>query len=174
MIGAFVVALWLVAGGAAVLYLLPRDEVEPAEGAALAGALGITVAVVFTLARLLPAGVPGAASEASRATIHGKSNPFPAEITTSLRITGRGSSKDTRHLELSLEGSGLSYEPGDALGIVPRNRPEQVEELLGALGWSLTPDQVARLDKASAVTPPYPYYPYYRLPDFARLNPPAV
>lgn len=67
---------------------------------------------------------------------YGKSNPFPAHVTASLRITGRGSSKDTRHLELALDGSGLDYLPGDALGIVPRNDPALVDELLAAFGWS--------------------------------------
>lgn len=58
--------------------------------------------------------------------------------------------------------------------IVGARNEEQLRQNLGAVGWQLTADQVARLDKASAVTPPYPYYPYYRLPDFTRLNPPAV
>ncbi|WP_067703057.1 aldo/keto reductase [Nocardia jejuensis] len=58
--------------------------------------------------------------------------------------------------------------------IVGARNEEQLRQNLGALGWSLDADQIARLDKASAVTPPYPYYPYYRLADFARLNPPAV
>ncbi len=58
--------------------------------------------------------------------------------------------------------------------IVGARNEEQLRQNLGAVGWELTPDQVARLDKASATTPPYPYYPYYRLPDFTRLNPPAV
>ncbi|MFI6046083.1 aldo/keto reductase [Nocardia sp. NPDC051321] len=58
--------------------------------------------------------------------------------------------------------------------IVGARNENQLRQNLGAIGWELTADQVARLDKASATTPPYPYYPYYRLPDFARLNPPAV
>ncbi|MEG3194146.1 assimilatory sulfite reductase (NADPH) flavoprotein subunit, partial [Lysobacter sp. D1-1-M9] len=44
------------------------------------------------------------------------------------------SDRDIRHLELSLEGSGLSYEPGDALGVWPENPPALVEALLAALG----------------------------------------
>ena len=35
-----------------------------------------------------------------------------------LNLNGRGSNKETRHLEFSLEGSGLTYKPGDALGIL--------------------------------------------------------
>ncbi|MDJ0387739.1 hypothetical protein QMO56_06410 [Roseomonas sp. E05] len=42
------------------------------------------------------------------------------------------------------------------------------------LGWTLTAEQVARPDAASAVTAPYPYFPYRRQAAFARLNPPAV
>ncbi|ODT84043.1 MAG: sulfite reductase [NADPH] flavoprotein alpha-component [Pelagibacterium sp. SCN 64-44] len=65
---------------------------------------------------------------------HGENNPFRAEILENIAITGRGSSKQTRHVELSLEGSGLTYLPGDALGIVPRNSARRVEEVLAAAG----------------------------------------
>lgn len=58
--------------------------------------------------------------------------------------------------------------------IVGARNEDQLRQNLGAVGWELTTDQLARLDAASALTPPYPYYPYYRLPDFTRLNPPAV
>jgi aryl-alcohol dehydrogenase-like predicted oxidoreductase len=50
----------------------------------------------------------------------------------------------------------------------------QLRENLGAVGWSLTPDQVSRLDKASETTAPYPYFPYQRQEGFARLNPSPV
>lgn len=68
----------------------------------------------------------------------------------------------------------LLTRPTVATVIVGARNEEQLRQNLGAVGWQLTADQIARLDKASAVTPPYPYYPYYRLPDFARLNPPAL
>lgn len=68
----------------------------------------------------------------------------------------------------------LLNRPTVATVIVGARNEEQLRQNLGAIGWNLTADQIARLDKASAVTPPYPYYPYYRLPDFTRLNPPAV
>ncbi|GAA0585323.1 hypothetical protein [Caenispirillum bisanense] len=58
--------------------------------------------------------------------------------------------------------------------IIGARTEEQLRQNLGAVGWELTPDQVARLDAASAVTPPYPHFPYYRQPGFARLSPPAV
>ncbi|MFB8278259.1 aldo/keto reductase [Nocardia colli] len=58
--------------------------------------------------------------------------------------------------------------------IVGARNEAQLRQNLGAIGWELTTGQIARLDKASTTTPPYPYYPYHRLPDFTRLNPPAV
>ncbi len=68
----------------------------------------------------------------------------------------------------------LLRRPTVATVIVGARNEEQLRQNLGAIGWELDADQIARLDKASATTPPYPYYPYYRLPDFTRLNPPAV
>ncbi|PPJ24462.1 aldo/keto reductase [Nocardia nova] len=68
----------------------------------------------------------------------------------------------------------LLSRPTVATVIVGARNEEQLRQNLGAVGWQLDPEQLARLDKISAVTPPYPYYPYYRLPDFARLNPPIV
>jgi aryl-alcohol dehydrogenase-like predicted oxidoreductase len=58
--------------------------------------------------------------------------------------------------------------------IIGSRNEEQLRQNLGAVGWSLTAEQVARLDKASSVTAPYPYFPYRRQEGFARLNPPAV
>jgi sulfite reductase (NADPH) flavoprotein alpha-component len=67
-----------------------------------------------------------------------KRNPFPASVLENVVLTGRGSTKETRHIELSLEGSELSYRPGDALGVVPVNDPALVESLLEQL--ELSPD----------------------------------
>ena len=63
-----------------------------------------------------------------------KHKPFPAEVLVNQKITGAGSSKDVRHIELSLEDSGLRYEPGDALAVIVENPPQLVAELLDALG----------------------------------------
>src|SRR5699024_2209596 len=46
-------------------------------------------------------------------TGYSRTNPFYAEVLENLNLNGRGSKKETRHLELSLEGSNLQYEPGD-------------------------------------------------------------
>jgi aryl-alcohol dehydrogenase-like predicted oxidoreductase len=58
--------------------------------------------------------------------------------------------------------------------IIGARNEEQLRQNLGAVGWTLTPEQVARLDAASAVMAPYPYFPYRRQEGFARLNRPAV
>lgn len=58
--------------------------------------------------------------------------------------------------------------------IIGARNEEQLRQNLGAVGWALTAEQVARLDAASAVTAPYPHFPYHRQAGFARLNPPMV
>jgi sulfite reductase (NADPH) flavoprotein alpha-component len=64
-----------------------------------------------------------------------KRNPFPARLLLNRRLNSPGSGKDTRHFEICLADSGLSYEAGDALGVVPRNCPDTVEELIRAGGF---------------------------------------
>ncbi|WP_265515874.1 aldo/keto reductase [Nitratireductor luteus] len=56
--------------------------------------------------------------------------------------------------------------------IIGARNEEQLRQNLGAVGWALTADQIARLKEASSVTAPYPYFPYRRQEAFARLNPP--
>jgi len=63
---------------------------------------------------------------------HDRKRPFAAPILEKIQLNGRGSQKETWHLELSLEGSGLTYEPGDSLGIFPKNSEKLVEEVLAA------------------------------------------
>jgi sulfite reductase (NADPH) flavoprotein alpha-component len=62
-----------------------------------------------------------------------KANPAFATVIDNLVLTGRGSSKETRHIELSLDDARLTHQPGDALGVVPRNDPTAVEAVLAAL-----------------------------------------
>lgn len=78
----------------------------------------------------------------SKVELFTRERPFDAEILTNQRITGHGSSKDVRHIEVSLEGSGLSYLPGDSLGVVPQNPPELVEALLDSLEFDGTEEVV--------------------------------
>ncbi len=66
---------------------------------------------------------------------YSRTNPFPARLLASRKLTLDGSEKDTRHYEICLQGSGLAYEVGDALGLMPANSPELVQEILTALGF---------------------------------------
>jgi sulfite reductase (NADPH) flavoprotein alpha-component len=82
-------------------------------------------------ASALPAAPVAAASTAS-ATEYGKKHPFPAEVLDTVLLNGEGSSKETLHLEFSLAGSGMTYEPGDALAVVPVNAADIVKGILEA------------------------------------------
>jgi aryl-alcohol dehydrogenase-like predicted oxidoreductase len=68
----------------------------------------------------------------------------------------------------------LLQRPTVSTVIIGARNEAQLKDNLGAVGWLLTPEQMRRLDAASATTPAYPYFPYYRQEGFARLNPPAV
>jgi aryl-alcohol dehydrogenase-like predicted oxidoreductase len=68
----------------------------------------------------------------------------------------------------------LLQRPSVSTVVIGARNEEQLRQNLGAVGWSLTPEQMQRLDRASAVTPAYPYWPYYRQAGFARINPPPV
>jgi len=63
-----------------------------------------------------------------------KTNPFPARLLKNLPLNGDGSAKEVRHYEIALGGSGLAYEVGDALGVLPTNCDALVTEVLAALG----------------------------------------
>lgn len=66
---------------------------------------------------------------------YSRTNPFQAKVLKNVNLNGEGSKKETRHIEFSLEGSGLSYVPGDALGIYPENDPELVSAILDEMKW---------------------------------------
>ena len=78
---------------------------------------------------------------------YNKKNPFHANLIESQKITGRDSSKDVRHVEIDLSGSGLTYTPGDALGVYYQNDPLLVDEILKEVG--LTGDEMIESDEAS-------------------------
>ena len=65
-----------------------------------------------------------------------KDHPFPGRVIENRVLNGPGSAKETRHIVVSLAGSGLHYKAGDSLGVFPTNRPEEVDAVLGALGAS--------------------------------------
>ena len=71
-----------------------------------------------------------------------RKNPFLATVVDKVKITGRDSDKEVYHVELSLEGSGITYEPGDSVGVLANNPPQLVYDILNRLG----------LDGAESVT----------------------
>lgn len=92
-----------------------------------------------SLSALAPAGGAGGTSVAPAASVwdapaveYGKKNPFPAETIDTVVLNGEGTFKETLHLEFSLAGSGLSYEPGDALAVLPVNAPDVVKAVIQA------------------------------------------
>ncbi|PRS00330.1 sulfite reductase [NADPH] flavoprotein alpha-component [Bacillus sp. NMCN6] len=96
---------------------------------------GVTSALSEGEAAAFPQESAGATNQTA-ASEYSRTNPFYAEVLENINLNGRGSNKETRHLELSLEGSGLVYEPGDSLGIYPTNDPALVDELLTTCGWN--------------------------------------
>lgn len=75
--------------------------------------------------------------QAAAASVHyTKQNPYAASLLTNQKITGRDSGKDVRHIEIDLEGSGITYQPGDALGIWYENSPELANKILAQVGLS--------------------------------------
>ncbi|NQU53739.1 MAG: assimilatory sulfite reductase (NADPH) flavoprotein subunit [Bacteroidetes bacterium] len=75
---------------------------------------------------------------------YSKRNPYLATVLEKVKITGRESDKEVYHLELSLEDSGLTYEPGDSLGIFTKNPESLVEQIIQKTGFS--PDQLVDIN----------------------------
>jgi len=87
---------------------------------------------------LIAGGAATAALETdSRATDkpeYHRKNPFPAKLLVNRLLSDASSSKETRHYEISIAGSGLTYEAGDALCVVPTNCPDLVADIIKAIG----------------------------------------
>lgn len=78
---------------------------------------------------------------------YSREQPYAAPVLANDRITGRGATRDVRHLEISLAGSGLEYRPGDALGVWHENPATVVDGVIAALG--ATADHSVSLDGES-------------------------
>ncbi|OCS87793.1 assimilatory sulfite reductase (NADPH) flavoprotein subunit [Caryophanon tenue] len=72
-------------------------------------------------------------SSPATAVEYTRNKPFAAEIVEKINLNMTGSNKHTTHLEISLENSGITYEPGDSLGIVPKNNEQLVDALIATL-----------------------------------------
>lgn len=75
-------------------------------------------------------------AQASGHSQYSKQKPYTATLLTSQKITGRDSGKDVRHIEIDLEGSGLTYQPGDALGVWFENSSKLANTILAKVGLS--------------------------------------
>ncbi len=78
----------------------------------------------------------GSVPEMATESQYHKDNPYLATLLTNQKITARQAEKDVRHLEFDLADSGLTYQPGDALGVWFDNDPALVQEILTALELS--------------------------------------
>ena len=100
------------------------------------------LAALSTLAAPAAAPTSAAAAPATATVKYSRKNPFASELTERVMLNGEGSAKETVHLEFNLEGSGLTYEAGDALAVIPHNAQDVVDAILEA----------TKLDGSSTVT----------------------
>ncbi|MEN8862876.1 MAG: assimilatory sulfite reductase (NADPH) flavoprotein subunit [Lentimonas sp.] len=89
-------------------------------------------ALAAIASEVMPAASTSAAAPAATAPVvaYSRKNPFPAELTERVILNGAGSAKETIHLEMNLEGSGLEYQTGDALAVVPHNAEDVVADII--------------------------------------------
>src|SRR6266446_3217404 len=66
--------------------------------------------------------------------VYSRTNPFPGKMVVNRRLNEGNRNKETRHHEISLTGSGLTFEPGDSMAVYASNDPPLVEEIIRALG----------------------------------------
>ena len=67
-------------------------------------------------------------------SVYNRANPYKARIIDNYSLCAEGSNKDTRHIVVHLGNSGINYNPGDSLGVIPRNMTKTVDELIAQLG----------------------------------------
>ncbi|MDP2177300.1 hypothetical protein [Methylicorpusculum sp.] len=72
---------------------------------------------------------------AKEAPKYSRKNPFPGRLTVNRLLTTPDSSKETRHYEISIAGSEMTYEAGEAFGVIPMNCPDLVAEIIKAIGY---------------------------------------
>lgn len=81
------------------------------------------------------AGSAVGAEEGPAESKYTRNNPYYSTVVTNYLLSGEGSEKETRHLAFALE-QGMTYAPGDAIGVLPENRAGIVAEVLAALGFT--------------------------------------
>lgn len=125
--------------GAERIHELASLDVDYQEAAKTWGEQAVNAVAATLSAGAATASVAGSVQQAIGHSQYHKENPFPARLSVNQKITGRDSTKDIRHIEINLEESGITYQPGDALGIWFDNDADLVGEVLALTG--LTGDE---------------------------------
>ncbi|MBP8078887.1 MAG: assimilatory sulfite reductase (NADPH) flavoprotein subunit [Aeromonas sp.] len=122
--------------GAERIHELASLDVDYQEAASAWGEQAVNAVAATLSAGAATASVAGSVQQAVGHSQYHKENPFPARLSVNQKITGRDSTKDIRHIEINLEESGITYQPGDALGIWFDNDADLVGEVLALTGLS--------------------------------------
>ncbi|MFM5293433.1 assimilatory sulfite reductase (NADPH) flavoprotein subunit [Aeromonas veronii] len=126
---------FLAKAGAEQVYELASLDVDYQDAAKSWGEQALN-AITATLSTGAASSVASAVQQAVGHSQYSKENPFPARLSVNQKITGRDSTKDIRHIEINLADSGLTYQPGDALGVWFDNDADLVGEVLALTGLS--------------------------------------
>ncbi|BDA16997.1 sulfite reductase [NADPH] flavoprotein alpha-component [Aeromonas caviae] len=133
---------FLAKAGAERIHELASLDVDYQDAAKTWGEQAVAAVAATLSAGAATASVAGSVQAAVGHSQYNKENPFPARLSVNQKITGRDSTKDIRHIEINLEESGITYQPGDALGIWFDNDADLVGEVLvlaGLTGDEATP-----------------------------------
>ncbi|WP_404840703.1 assimilatory sulfite reductase (NADPH) flavoprotein subunit [Aeromonas media] len=122
--------------GAERIHELASLDVDYQDAAKAWGEQAVNAVAATLSAGAATASVAGSVQQAIGHSQYHKENPFPARLSVNQKITGRDSTKDIRHIEINLEESGITYQPGDALGIWFDNDADLVGEVLALTGLS--------------------------------------
>lgn len=122
--------------GAERIHELASLDVDYQDAAKVWGEQAVAAVATTLSAGAATASVAGSVQQAVGHSQYHKENPFPARLSVNQKITGRDSTKDIRHIEINLEESGITYQPGDALGIWFDNDADLVGEVLTLTGLS--------------------------------------
>ncbi|HDX8361122.1 TPA: assimilatory sulfite reductase (NADPH) flavoprotein subunit [Aeromonas veronii] len=126
---------FLAKAGAERVYELASLDVDYQDAAKAWGEQALN-AITATLSTGAASSVASSVQQAVGHSQYSKENPFPARLSVNQKITGRDSTKDIRHIEINLADSGLTYQPGDALGVWFDNDADLVGEVLALTSLS--------------------------------------
>lgn len=127
---------FLATAGAERIYELASLDVDYQDAAKAWGEQALNAIAATLSTGAASNSVASAVQQAVGHSQYSKENPFPARLSVNQKITGRDSTKDIRHIEINLADSGLTYQPGDALGVWFDNDADLVGEVLALTGLS--------------------------------------